>query len=361
MLSGKVCSEGSSNPGASCTFDANCPGGACVSYELVTMPVDGEFCVPCTSNPGCWDGNDCTTDSCVGGICVNPNLTVDCNDGDPCTSSDRCRKADIGTKNQCVGTDDYPDDDLYCNGVESCDGLAPDPCASCDEGNDVCVGSDVTLTVENAYGREGVITIALENSFDEVGEVYAEVCDADQRDWLHISADSCSNADRTGGFNCITTDLGAGCVGVHIVSSFPLDFIPTGTGAIAYLNYTVDPVTIPMENYADLDPQAPDVMDPDDVALSVTPKPGRLYAAEYCEGDFAEPLGVDANDVILFLADTGRNIYNNPCTELNPCNGDFNCNQGVDSSDVQVFLKDTGRNIYNNPCPPLSEQFDCHY
>ena len=114
-------------------------------------------------------------------------------------------------------------------------------------------------------------------SFDEVGEVHVEVCDADQRGWLHISADSCSTASRTGGFNCITTDLGTGCVGVDIISTFPLDFIPTGTGAIAYLNYTVDPVTIPMENYADLDPQAPDVKDRDAFTLSVTPKPGRLY------------------------------------------------------------------------------------
>ena len=73
-------------------------------------------------------------------------------------------KRTSGPRTSVWGLTTDPDDGSYCNGVESCDGLAPDPCASsCDEGNDVCVGSDVTLTVENAYGREGVITIALEN------------------------------------------------------------------------------------------------------------------------------------------------------------------------------------------------------
>jgi hypothetical protein len=323
------------------------------NQPLVTMPVDGEFCILCTSSADCADGNDCTNDSCVGGSCQYTNLTVNCNDGDPCTSADKCRKADFGTKNVCVGIDDDPDDGSYCNGVESCDGLAPNPCASCDEGNDVCVGSDVNLIIENVAGREGVITIALENSFDEVGEVHVDVCDADQRGWLHISAENCSTAIRTSGFNCITTDLGNGCVGVDIISNFPLDFIATGTGAIAYLNYTVDTVTIPPENYADLDPQAPDVKDRDAVTLLVTPKPGKLTIVEACEGDFDSNGNVDANDVSGFLADFGRSLYNRPCPNDPKCIADFDCDTDVDSNDLNVFLEDFGRSQFFNPCPLL--------
>ena len=261
----------------------------------------------------------------------------------------------------CVGIDDDPDDGSYCNGVESCDGQAPNPCASCDDGNDVCVGSDVTLTIEDVAGREGVITIALENSFDEVGEVHVQVCDADQRDWFHISADNCSNAIRTSGFNCYATDLGNGCVGVDIISNFPLDFIETGTGAIAYLNYTVDPVTIPPENYADLDPQVPEVKDRDAVTLSVTPKPGRLTILEACEGDFDNDSDVDSQDVSAFLADFGRSLWQNPCTDQTPCNGDFDCDTDVDSEDLDVFIVDFGRSIWSNPCPPQSSPFTCSY
>jgi hypothetical protein len=360
VLSGKVCSEGSSNPGTACVFDADCPGGACVSNQLVTLPVDGEFCVPCTTDPGCWDGNDCTTDSCVGGLCVNPNLTGACDDGDPCTDNDQCQKAAVGTKNECVGTDPCADDGDYCTGVEYCTGGVCDdtgnPCASsCNDTNDVCVGSDVTLIIEDASGWEGVIPIALENSVDEVGEVHLDVCDADKRFWLHISADSCINdANRTGGFNCITTDLGNGCVGVDIISNFPLDSIPTGTGAIAYLNYTVDPVTIPQENYADIDPRNISVLDDGAVPLSVTPQPGKVDLTEYCEGDFEGDTDVDAIDVAAFLIDFGRSRFFNPCSGAAPCNGDFDCDTDVDSQDLAVFLEDFGRSLFNNPCPPSS-------
>ena len=364
VLSGKVCSAGSSSPGTDCTFDADCPGGTCIpSYDMVTMPVDGEFCFPCTIDDACFDGNPCTTDTCVSGLCQYTNLTGSCNDGDPCTTNDQCRKADIGTKNQCVGIDAYPDDGYFCNGLEACDGGTDNPCAgSCDEGDDVCVGSDVTLTVENAYGREGVIPITLENSLDEVGEVQLTVCDIDQRSWLHISAIGCNAASRAAGFNCITSDVGGGCVGVTVISSFPLDSISAGSGPIAYLSYTVDPVTIPMANYADLEPQSPDVRDyPAGASLSVTPKPGRLYAVEYCEGDFDGDTDVDAQDIAAFLDHFGRSLWSNPCTDLNPCNGDFDCDTDVDAADLAVMIEDFGRSLWSNPCPPLSGQFTCSY
>ena len=83
-----------------------------------------------------------------------------------------------------------------------------------------------------------------------------------------------------------------------------------------------------------------------------------------CEGDFDCDGDVDADDVSTFLADFGRNTYNNPCTADNPCYGDFEQDEDVDADDVTKFLEDFGRNTYNNPCPacnrPIGVLFAVH-
>ena len=40
-----------------------------------------------------------------------------------------------------------------------------------------------------------------------------------------------------------------------------------------------------------------------------------------------------------------------PCNSGNTCYGNFDCDQDVDGSDVMLFKADFGRNIVNNPCP----------
>ena len=70
-----------------------------------------------------------------------------------------------------------------------------------------------------------------------------------------------------------------------------------------------------------------------------------------CEADMNSDRNVDSNDSIMFNADFGRNIYNNPCSSGDPCNGDFNCDHNVDANDNIKFNEDFGRNIYNDPCP----------
>lgn len=371
----KECNEDSSNPGTSCVSDVDCPGGACELRSLVAMPQDGEFCFPCTLSSACWDGNPCTSESCDGGMCVYSNLTSTCDDGDPCTEGDRCRKSDLGGPNVCLGSDPCEELD-YCDGVRYCSGgscfAVGDPCGllTCDDGEALCVGSDVTLTVENAYGREGVITVALTNDNDQVDEVHLNLCDKDLRDWLHISTEGCDNADRTSGFNCIISDLGGGCVGVDIESTFPLDFIETGTGPIAQISYTVDPIDIRLEvpddtNYADINPESIVVEDEDDQELSVTPKPGKLYAAEYCQGDFDGNGSVEAPDATVFLSELYKRLaISNPCTNEDPCQADFNCDTSVDGLEIGPFLEDWNKRLTlpgGNPCPPQSEQFDCVY
>ena len=347
-----------------------------VTQPLVALPVDGEVCYLCTPGGGaCWDGNPCTDDECnANGKCAYTNLTGSCNDGDDCTLGDQCKSSELGNHNVCMGEDPCPDMGVYCDGVDFCDGGAcydtGDPCSTSCSG-DSCTGSDATLIVENAYGREGIINIVLENNYDEVSEVHLHVCDADQRDWLHIATNSCDVAERIGPFQCAISDLGLGCVEVDITSNFPLDHIGTGKGAIAQLNYTVDPVDIPLNltldnNYADLNPENIDVKDnstPTPVSLTVTPKSGKLYAADYCYADFDDDGGVTSADTSVFLSEWNqRTIYSNPCTSMDPCFADFDCDGGVTSADVSVFLSEWNqRTIYSNPCPPQSSQFECEY
>ena len=80
-----------------------------------------------------------------------------------------------------------------------------------------------------------------------------------------------------------------------------------------------------------------------------------------CEADMNSDQNVDSNDNIMFNADFGRHIYNNPCTTGNPCNADFNCDHNVDSYDNIKFNEDFGRNIYNNPCPLCPTDPWCDY
>ena len=80
-----------------------------------------------------------------------------------------------------------------------------------------------------------------------------------------------------------------------------------------------------------------------------------------CEADFDCNGNVDAGDVTAFLADFGRNQFNNPCSTGSPCNGDINCDHNVDATDVTKFLEDFGRNAYNNPCPACVAGAWCSY
>ena len=70
------------------------------------------------------------------------------------------------------------------------------------------------------------------------------------------------------------------------------------------------------------------------------PPPGNgIGDACDCEGNFNCDVNLGSDDVYAFIADTGRNIYNNRCTNENPCNGDFLCDGSVDSVDVSYSSK----------------------
>ncbi len=95
------------------------------------------------SPPNCDDGNGCTDDACVNGVCQHTNNTAPCSDGNACTTNDVCS---AGT---CVGGPPLIcNDGFFCTGFERCDSVTScvtpgNPCvnpANCDEGTDTCIG-----------------------------------------------------------------------------------------------------------------------------------------------------------------------------------------------------------------------------
>jgi hypothetical protein len=127
----------------------------------------------CTSNSDgspndCDDDNVCTDDSCgADGVCVNADNAIDCDDGLFCTVNDVCALGECHGvarvcpqgNGVCDGEEEcdevadictnppdlvYPDD-LFCNGVETCDPVEgvqdnEDPCD--DPGTQVCYEED---------------------------------------------------------------------------------------------------------------------------------------------------------------------------------------------------------------------------
>ncbi len=84
--------------------------------------------VECTVDANCDDGNGCTDNTCVNGICVHPNNTAPCEDGLFCTSGDTCGG---GT---CIsGTDPCVLPQLCSENLNACVACLVD--IDCDDGN----------------------------------------------------------------------------------------------------------------------------------------------------------------------------------------------------------------------------------
>ena len=94
---GEVCVGGICMPTGACCF---LPGPTCEEMlpEADCLAMGGKYqgdsttcgsppCRDCQKNGHCDDGDPCTIDTCVDGVCVH--TPVDCDDGDPCTN-DKC-------------------------------------------------------------------------------------------------------------------------------------------------------------------------------------------------------------------------------------------------------------------------------
>jgi hypothetical protein len=222
--------------------------------------------------------------------------------------------------------------------------------------SDVCDVSDVSLSITDTFGYSGTIDIELENSFDSVGEVHVDVCDIDQRVWLHIDTGSCGNTARSSGFSCAISDLGGGCVGVDLTTVSGV--IDPGTGVIAQLTYTID-ATAPLGDFADLTPENSDVQDDTAVSLSVTPKPGMVGVVECTVDGDCDDSSVCTDDTCIgnvcqYSNNTASCDDGLFCTGADTCSGGScsvhsgdpcplgtNCNEGTNSCDSTPVISTT--------------------
>jgi len=151
-----------------CTTDTCLPDGGCLFQQNANACDDGDPCTmsdkcadaACVSGPelNCDDGNICTNDWCLGGICQHDPVENLCDDENPCTTGDHCDDgmckgaAGLTCDDDNVCTTDYCDpaigcvhnlnnapctDDNICtvgdhceNGMCTSSGLLP-----CDDGN----------------------------------------------------------------------------------------------------------------------------------------------------------------------------------------------------------------------------------
>ncbi|MCB9596116.1 MAG: hypothetical protein H6719_25565 [Sandaracinaceae bacterium] len=116
-------------------IDANRPDGS--------LPPTDASTTACMDDSECDDGILCTTDACMGGLCVSTPDDSVCDDGNGCTD-DRCTAAGCTMDPNVLPCDDG----VFCNGFDrcaagSCDMHGGDPCASptvCDEAGTRCTG-----------------------------------------------------------------------------------------------------------------------------------------------------------------------------------------------------------------------------
>ncbi len=138
-------------------MDVDCMAIGC--NNCAAFPYQGQQIATITWCPAatCDDGNPCTTESCVSGVCQHNNNTNTCNDGNACTTGDRCANG-VCSGTPVVCNDNEPCTDDACNPGTGCV-YTNDNTNSCSDGN-VCNGVETcsnghcvrTLTDCNANG-----------------------------------------------------------------------------------------------------------------------------------------------------------------------------------------------------------------
>ena len=352
-----------SNP---CTDDA-CVASVCEYTNNAASCDDGNACTTsdtCSAGvcvggapPNCNDGNVCTDDSCnPASGCVNANNTAVCDDGLYCTQVDVCQNGQcIGSDDPCVENKDYCDGEEYCQediGDYLCTSTG-NPCGAltCDDTDDTCNGSDVTLIIADSFGYEGTIDIELENT-SLVSEVHFDMCDVNKRAWLQIETGSCSTTTRSSDFNCVISNLGSGCVGVDLTTTVD-GLIDLGNGVISQLSYTLD-INAPYGEFAHLTFQNSDVKDDTPAPLSVTPKGGKVGVVG-CVGD----LDCDDNNVCTddVCVDNICQYTNNTdaCDDGLFCNGEEFCVEGICEEGSDPCTQDETCDEEDNLCMPTPQ------
>jgi hypothetical protein len=195
-----------------CTYDDQCALGSCEGTAYTCDIADCQVTSVCDGLGGCDitladddtpctdDGNTCTTDVCLAGLCVHPVLA----DSTACDDSDLCTQTDACLDGVCVGSDPVVcAEPAACTNPGSCnpstgvcDYEQMNDGSSCDDGNP-CTRND-TCTGGNCAGT-------------------AYTCS----DGLTCTTDACD-----GGGGCIFTPLpgwcaiDARCVGANVENIF---------------------------------------------------------------------------------------------------------------------------------------------
>ena len=143
------CADGLYCNGAeSCDGLLGCQAGTTVTCDdAVSCTVDScneatDSCDHTASDAACDDGLYCNgVETCDGLLGCQAGLDVDCDDGNPCTL-DSCNESTDSCDH--TASDVACDDGLYCNGVETCDGLL-----GCQAGTTVTCDDAVSCTVDS--------------------------------------------------------------------------------------------------------------------------------------------------------------------------------------------------------------------
>ena len=150
----------------------------------------------------CSDGNTCTYDNCVGGVCEHPVMGGLCDDKDFCTETDSCKDG------VCQGTAKVCDDANPCT-LDAC--LPASGCTSF--ANDVALCSDGNACTAGDACQGGTCLPGPATVCDDQNGCTTDSCDAKigcifNKNTLPCSDGSvCTVADTCAGGNCVAGQL----------------------------------------------------------------------------------------------------------------------------------------------------------
>ena len=183
-----------------CTVDDKCaeslcvPGAALPCDDLVDCTENScdalEGCKYTPDNTLCDDIDPCTDDSC--------DMTLGCQYADSiagCDDFDNCTVTDVCFEGVCSGTPVICDDELFCNGVESCDPAD----GECVAANVPQVDDSVVCTVDSCDEENDMVLNLADNALcDDLDDCTADLC---------VAGQGCSYATVPDGTVC-AADLG---------------------------------------------------------------------------------------------------------------------------------------------------------
>ena len=186
--------------GLFCTGVETCEDTGCVSSGYpcgagLVCDEERDACVGCMEHVDCFDGNTCTEDACLDGQCVYEEIEHCCLVVQDCAARS-CFQA-MCVAHECMYDQDETgtpcDDDLFCNGAETCaDGICgpgDEPCMpeqTCNETTDTCMAPPQPCTTAQDCDDGNTCT-------DDTCDV--DVCSHVYNDAHCDDGDACTNVD----------------------------------------------------------------------------------------------------------------------------------------------------------------------